>query len=304
MDRQYVVLDVFTNKAMEGNPLAVVLDPEGLDTQAMQAIAREFGLPETVFVCPPSRPGQMAKLKIFTPGRELDFAGHPTVGTAVLLATRRLGEVEKPQDFMLVVEENVGTVRCAVKLAPGKATYAEFEVPKMAETFSSEFGTKGAIADALGLAPNEITFENHRPSAYTCGAPFIFVPVSGLDAISKAKPNVAGWKEAFGSGDRVGVYLYTRECVRHTSRFHARMFAPESGIIEDPATGGAAAAFAGVIRQFDEPTDGTHHYAIEQGFEMGRPSIINLALDVAGGKLKSSRIGGHAVIVAEGVLHI
>jgi trans-2,3-dihydro-3-hydroxyanthranilate isomerase len=304
MARRYCVLDVFTREALAGNPLAVVLDAEGLDTQAMQRIAREFGLPETVFVFPAERPNHTAQLRIFTPGRELDFAGHPTVGTAVLLASRRFADLEKAIDAMIVVEENVGPIRCGVKLDPTGPHYAEFAVPKLAEQFVTEFGERGAIADAVGLTTADIGFENHRPSAWTCGSPFIFLPVSGLEAIQRAKPAANRWREAFGLHDRVGVYLYTRDCVHHDSHFHARMFAPDSGIAEDPATGSAAAAFAGALLTFDDLQDGTHACRIEQGFEMGRPSFIDLSVDVANGKLRAERIGGYAVEIAEGELKI
>lgn len=303
MDRRYVVLDVFTAEKLEGNPLAVVLDSDGLDAAAMQKIAREFGLPETVFVLPASRPGLTARLKIFTPARELDFAGHPTVGSAVLLASRRFPVIEKTIDSMIVLEENIGSVRCAVKLYPEAPAFAEFDVPKTPEPAAIEIGSKGAVADALGLAPSDVGFENHRPSAYSAGTPFAFVPIAGLDAMGRARPNTAAWREAFGA-DTVSVYLYTRECLKHTSRFHARMFGFGFGIPEDPATGSAAAAFAGVIQHFDKPTDGTHHSVIEQGFEMGRPSLINLTVEVAAGRIKLARIGGHAVLVAEGLLKL
>jgi trans-2,3-dihydro-3-hydroxyanthranilate isomerase len=303
MDRRYVVLDVFTQRPLEGNPLAVVLDCDGLDAATMQAVAREFGLPETVFVLPASRPGLTARLKIFTPARELDFAGHPTVGTAVLLTTLRFPTVEKPIDSMLIVEENVGTIRCAVKLAPSGAPSAEFDIPRLPEPVAAEIGSKGAVADAFGLSSSDIGFENHRPVAYSAGTPFIFVPIAGLDAIKRARPNVPAWREAFGS-EAVSTYLYTRECLKHTSRFHARMFGHGFGIPEDPATGSAAAAFAGVVQHFDKPTDGVHHTVIEQGFEMQRPSLITLTVEVAAGKVKAARIGGNAVIVAEGVLKL
>ena len=304
MSRRYAVLDVFTRTRLQGNQLAVVLDAEGLDTAAMQSIAREFNLPETVFVQPAERQAHTARLRIFTPGRELDFAGHPTVGTAVLLASRRFGQVEKGIDAMIVVEENVGPVRCAVRLEPTGPAFAEFAVPRLPETFATEFGGRGAIADAMGLNAADIGFENHRPSAWTCGSPFVFIPVAGLDAMQRARPNPAAWREAFGIADRVGVYLYTGECVHHDSRFHARMFAPESGISEDPATGAAAAAFAGLWQACDDMPDGTHVCRIEQGLEMGRASFIELSIDIAGGTLKAHRIGGHAVLVAEGELHV
>lgn len=270
----------------------------------MQAIAKEFGLPETVFVLPAERPNQTARIRIFTPGRELDFAGHPTVGTAVLLASRRFPELEKAIDAMIVLEENVGPVRCGVKLDPEGPDYAEFAVPRLPAQFETLFGDRGTIADAIGLTSADIGFENHRPSAWTCGSPFIFVPVAGLPAISKIKPVLDRWPEAFGKHDRVGIFAYTRDCVHHDSHFHARMFAPESGIKEDPATGSAAAAFGGAHVFFDALTDGTHDCRIEQGIEMGRPSFIDLSIDVANGQLKSERIGGFAVEIASGMLNV
>jgi trans-2,3-dihydro-3-hydroxyanthranilate isomerase len=304
MARRYCVLDVFTKQALAGNPLAVVLDADGLDSAAMQAIAAEFRLPETVFVLPAERPNHTAKLRIFTPGRELDFAGHPTVGTAVLLASRRFAELEKAIDAMIVVEENVGPVRCGVKLDPDGPHYAEFAVPRLPAIVPTQFGERGAIADAIGLTIADIGFENHRPSAWTCGAPFIFVPIAGLDAMERAVPEPSRWREAFGLADRVGIFLYTRDCVHHDSHFHARMFAPGSGIMEDPATGGAAAAFAGALFEFDAMPDGTHDCRIEQGLEMGRPSFIDIGVDVEHGQVKAVRIGGYAVEISEGVLHI
>ena len=253
MPRPYCVLDVFTRVALAGNPLAVVLDAAGLDDVAMQSIAQEFGLPETVFVLPAEHPTHSARLRIFTPGRELDFAGHPTVGVAVALASRRFPELEKAIDAMIVVEENVGPVRCGVKLDPHGPHFAEFAVPRLAVPFPTDFGDRGSIADALGLTTADIGFENHRPSAWTCGAPFIFIPVSGLDAIQRAIPVASRFPNAFGTANRVGVYLYTRDCVHHDSQFHARMFAPEAGIKEDPATGGAGRGLRRRLAEFRRP---------------------------------------------------
>jgi trans-2,3-dihydro-3-hydroxyanthranilate isomerase len=304
MTRRYSVLDVFTRTALAGNPLAVVHDTDGLDTVAMQTIAREFGLPETVFVFPAANPTHTAKLRIFTPGRELDFAGHPTVGTAVLLASRRFANLSDPIDAMIVLEENVGIVRSAVKLEPQGASYAEFTVPKVPAPVAARFGDKSAIADALGLTSADIGFENHKPGAWSCGSPFLFVPIAGLEPMRRARPRLDGFKDAFGTVDRVGVYLYTRECVHHDSHFHARMFAPESGIYEDPATGSAVAAFGGTLLTQDDLADGTHNFRVEQGLEMGRASFMDLGIDVADATIKAERIGGHAVIIAEGTLFV
>ncbi|MCE1236509.1 MAG: PhzF family phenazine biosynthesis protein [Hyphomicrobiales bacterium] len=300
--RRYVVLDVFTDRAFAGNPLAVVLDAEGLTTAEMQTIAREFNLSETVFVFPAARPTHSAALRIFTPGRELPFAGHPTVGTAVLLAEERFGEPEDGIDAMVVMEETVGAIRAAVRLTPGAATYAEFDAPRLPAPILGDMPGKGAIADALGLDAADIGFENHVPARFDAGVPFAFVPVADLDAIGRARLDPRLWGAAFGEEEAFSVFVYCRETVRHDAAFHARMFDHGFGIGEDPATGSAAAAFAGVVTRFDAPTEGLHRLTIEQGFEMGRPSLIDLTLEIEKTLLVALRIGGSAVRIAEGEL--
>jgi trans-2,3-dihydro-3-hydroxyanthranilate isomerase len=303
MARRYAVLDVFTDTPLAGNGLAVVLDSEGLSDERMQKIARAFALSETVFVLPAEAQGHSARVRIFTPARELPFAGHPTVGTAVLLATRKLVDIAGQCDAMIVLEEGVGPVRCGVILHPEAAGYAEFDVPRKPAEITTAID-KDAVAAALGLLPREIGFENHVPTAFEAGVPFTFVPVHDLAVAARARPVRELWSAAFSDGRPSAVFLYCRETVKHDAAFHARMFSPDMGIDEDPATGSAAAAFAGVVQRFDEPTDGRHVLPIEQGIEMGRPSLIQLELEVAAGQLKTVRIGGYAVLVAEGDLHV
>ena len=303
MARRFFVLDVFTNQALAGNPLAVVLDAEGLSDARMQSIAREFNLSETVFVLPPENPAHSAKLRIFTPAKELPFAGHPTVGTAILLAKERFGDSDADQNAMVVLEEAIGNVRCGVVLKNGAAGFAEFDVPRLPRP-ADPLGDKELIAAALGLEPNEIGFENHRPCAFEAGVPFAFVPVANLAALARVSPYQAHWEDAFGRGGQMGAYIYCRQTNSHDSTFAARMFAPHMGIGEDPATGSAAAAFAGVVRHYDKITDGTHYLRIEQGFDMGRPSMIDLEVDVEAGQLNAVRIGGQAVVVSSGELYL
>ncbi|MHC5652741.1 PhzF family phenazine biosynthesis protein [Stappia sp. ICDLI1TA098] len=304
MARRYFVLDVFTNQALAGNPLAVVMDAEGLSDQRMQAIASEFNLSETVFVLAPQNPAHSAKLRIFTPAKELPFAGHPTVGTAILMAMERFGEIDADQNAMVILEEGVGNVRCGVVLKPNAAGFAEFDVPRLPRP-ADPLADRDIIAAALSLEPNEIGFENHRPCSYDAGVPFAFVPVANLAALSRARPRNANWDEAFGGlGSGAAAYVYCRQTAASGSTFSARMFAPAMGIVEDPATGSAAAAFAGVVRHFDKPTDGTHNLRIEQGVDMGRPSMIDLEIDIQAGALKAARIGGQAVIIAKGEMLI
>ncbi len=300
LSRPYAILDVFTETALAGNALAVVLDAAGLDDDQMQAIAREFNLSETVFVLPAENPVHSARLRIFTPTSELPFAGHPTVGSAVLLATLKAADGAPGKEMMLLFEEAVGSIRCGVFITGERAGHAIFDVPALPSPVPAEFD-RDAVAAALGLLPGEVGFENHKPSAWSAGVPYVFVPVSGLEAIGNARPNTAAWAGAFGS-PAAAAWLYCRETEGSTNNFHARMFAPGFGINEDPATGSAAAAFAGVVRRFDGPPSGGHRYVIEQGFEMGRPSLMTLEIDVAGGEIAAVRIGGNAVIVAEGTL--
>ena len=297
----YHVLDVFTKERFGGNPLAVVLDADGLDGRRMQKIAREFNLSETVFVLKPTTTAATARVRIFTPAAEMPFAGHPTVGTASLLAELRMPPADEAGEALVVLEEQIGAVRVGVRLRRGSAPFAEFDAPKLPEDVGPP-PAADRLAAAVGLIPAEIGFENHRPTRYSAGNAFTFVPVSSLEAIAKAQVSSGHWEAAFGTA--TGAFLYCRQSVHTTSAFHARMFAPHHGIAEDPATGSAAAAFAGVVIRFDELPDGAHKRTIEQGFEMGRPSLIGLAVTVEGGKLIAVRIGGHVVRVAVGRIEV
>jgi trans-2,3-dihydro-3-hydroxyanthranilate isomerase len=293
MRRRFHTLDVFTETPLAGNPLAVVLDCEGLDERRMQAIAREFNLSETVFVLEPRNPINTARLRIFTPARELPFAGHPTVGAAVLLADLRARELLARQDLRVVVEEDVGEIVCVARRRPNRAPAAYFALPRLPE-LAGEAPSAETIARLTGLAPSDIGFDAHRPVVYSAGTPFLFAPVASRAALAKARPSGAGEV----------VFLYTRETELKDSAFRARMFAGGFGISEDPATGSAAAAFAGVLMQFDPPPDGETLYVIEQGFEMGRPSLISLGLEVENGALTKATIGGSAVMVSQGSIDV
>jgi trans-2,3-dihydro-3-hydroxyanthranilate isomerase len=300
MARRFQTLDVFTDTALAGNPLAVVVDADGLDEPRMQAIAAEFNLSETVFAFEPRNPINTARVRIFTPKRELPFAGHPTIGAAALIAHRRAGDLLAAQDLRIVLEEPVGDVACVARHRDGQALAASFELPKLPERLADGPPAKDEIAAGLGLAPEDIGFDGHKPSLYSAGAPYLFVPVRSLEAVGRAAPGAMGW----AAMDGPAAYIYTRETTRDGSAYHARMFAPAWGVTEDPATGSAAAAFAGVVLDFDRPGDGRHALTIEQGFEMGRPSLIALSLEIEAGKLRSATIGGSVVIVSNGSLDL
>jgi trans-2,3-dihydro-3-hydroxyanthranilate isomerase len=302
MRLSFSTLDVFTDRRFGGNPLAVVQGAGGLTDDQMQAIAREFNLSETVFVLPAENPAHSARLRIFTPVKELPFAGHPTVGTAALLAENKFGQ-GRDADALIVLEEGIGTLRVGVRLRADQTPFAEFDAPKV----PVEAGTLppvDVLAAGLGLIPSEIGFENHKPVCYAVGNAFAFVPIASREAIARARVNGSHWAPAFSQQGLVGAYLYTRQCEHTTSSFHVRMFAPDAGVPEDPATGSAAVCFAGVIARFDRLPHGTHRRTIEQGFEMLRPSLVSLVLTIDGQGLEGVRIGGHSVRVSEGTIEV
>ncbi len=303
MALSYSVYDVFTDTKLAGNPLAVIFDGGGLDDAAMQAIACETNLSETVFVQPANNPAYTARIRIFTPGRELPFAGHPTVGTAIALAEKAHGA--GTLDLVSVLEENVGPVRCAVRLREGEASFAEFDLPRKSQQISLPLDKLG-IADALSLKTTEIGFENHVPSIWSAGVPFLMVPVHDVGAAERLEFDPQLWEKTvpFVDGALASAYIYCRGGVNHVAKFHARMFASGMGISEDPATGSAAAALSGAINHFDRLTDGHHPILIEQGVEMGRPSFIHLHMDIEGGGISNARIGGQAVRIATGTLDL
>lgn len=296
MKRRFVTLDVFTDRRFAGNPLAVVLESEGLDTAAMQAVAAEFNLSETVFVQPPEDAAHRARLRIFTPTRELPFAGHPTVGTAVLLGIRD----GRGETRAMVLEENVGPVPCQVTPA-GDRGEATFDLPSL----PVEAGAPPPVttlAEALGITPDDIGFDDFVPRCWSTGNGATFVPLKSLDAVGRAKPNLAIFESALTGPGHGAVFVFTRETVEAGHDFHARVFAPAMGMIEDPATGSAAASFAGELARFGGLKDGAHSVTIEQGYEMGRPSLIQLGMTLKGGALIAGSVGGSAIVVSEGTI--
>lgn len=300
--RFYEIYDVFTDKALAGNPLAIVHDGEGLDDAAMLSIAREFNLSETVFLTAPENPLHLARLRIFTPNFELPFAGHPTVGTAISLASRLDSQAQVDQ--IIVLEEKIGLVRCVVNRSE-KVSFAEFDLPQLPRQLDIKVEKEEAAA-AVGLGAHEIGFENHVAGVWSAGAPYLMVPVSNLITAAKISIDPVFVRERLPNveGRALPIYIYCRDTRLFDSDFHARMFVTEGDVYEDPATGSAAAAFAGVVRKFDQPLDGLTQLWIEQGIEMQRQSRIRLELEIKQQIMTNARIGGSAVKVADGHLYV
>ncbi|MEQ8658745.1 MAG: PhzF family phenazine biosynthesis protein [Hyphomicrobiales bacterium] len=303
----YRIYDVFTDTPMAGNPLAVVdLRENDMSDTDQQKLAKEFNLSETVFLLGSTNPVHTARLRIYTPDRELPFAGHPTIGAAVALA--RDSVADGLSTGLVLMEEQIGLIRAAVKVDGDQGArsggFAEFDLVSM-PTENKWGPAKDDIALALGLAPHQIGFENHVPAQFDGGMPYFCVPVHDLEALSGVTPNAPLFAEIFAGGqNHDSVYMYTRETVNADSDFAARMMWPVGGSVrEDPATGSGVASLAGAIVKFDAPMEGRHRLKIEQGFAMGRPSTIELELELdSAGDLSASRLGGDAVCVAEGTL--
>jgi trans-2,3-dihydro-3-hydroxyanthranilate isomerase len=295
MRRRFATLDVFTDRRFAGNPLAVVLESESLDAAAMQAIAREFNAPETVFVRPPADPRHRAAMRIFTPARELPFAGHPTLGAAVLLAEVDGGAGARD----VVLETGIGAVACEVEPVGGGHGRGKFDLAKLPEQ-AGQASDDATIAAALGLAPEDIGFDNFVPAQWSAGNAFTFVPLRSRAAVDRCRPDLARWDTAFASA--IGAFVFCGEAVETGHAFNSRMFAPRFGIPEDPASGSAVAALAGMIAARTDLADGDHEFGVEQGYAMGRPSLITLGMTIRDGKLVAASIGGHAVLVSEGTI--
>ena len=302
MDHRFLTADVFSDRIFGGNPLAVFIDSSGLDGETMQRIAREMNLSETVFVLPPDSPDHSARLRIFTPGAELPFAGHPTVGAAIVLAS--IGRVTLVGETTpIVFEEGVGPVPVTIRARDGRADFAQLSVAKLPE-FGPAPPHNDHIAALLSLDPADILAGDMRPAAVSCGVPFLFVPVTGRAAIKRIRLKRDIWEDRFAATWAPHIFVLTQETELAGSNLHARMFAPAMGIAEDPATGAAAAALGGYMGALDDAENGTLRWRLEQGFEMGRPSILEVEADKRNGEIAAVRVGGAAVLVSDGVMRI
>lgn len=295
MRYRFYTLDVFTDTPFGGNPLAVVLDADALNGERMQTIAAEFNLSETVFVLQPAKAGSHRKrLRIFTPLAELPFAGHPTVGASYLLAKLNLLELN-PADPVMVLEEGVGDVPVRVQSGRDGPRSTRMSVPRMPER-GPEPPARADLAAMLSLAEADL-LPGH--AAYSCGVPFLFLPLRDRGALARIKLRTDLWEKLLSGWWARSVFPFTTDTVSKHAQVHARMFAPAMGVAEDPATGSAASALAGYLHA-QAPRDGSRRWLIEQGFAMGRPSLIELEADIAAGRIVAVRVGGASVLISEG----
>lgn len=299
---EFVTVNVFTARRFSGNPLAVFPDARGISETEMQAIAAEFNLSETTFVLPPDNPEHHARVRIFTPKAELPFAGHPNVGTGYVLA-RRTEHV--PEHF--VFEETAGLVRVHLlrDQAGGSVTGARVAAPRSL-TITDDVPID-TVAACAGLEPEEIATNAHTPLVASVGTEFVIAEVTTVAALSRAAPDLAAFRAAsrhFSSlGARFSLHLYAR-IDGDATHLRARLFAPLLGVVEDPATGSANAALAALLTSLAPGVDVDLTYEIEQGIEMGRPSLIlaSARKEVEGPVTAS--IAGSCVPVMQGTIEL
>ena len=304
MRYRFHTADVFTDRVFGGNQLAVFPKAEGLSPTQMQQIAREFNLSETVFVFPPETEAGTRHLRIFTPATELPFAGHPTVGTAYVLAT--IGEISLTgETTQIVFEEGVGPVPVNIRAIAGAPTFTQLSAAKMPE-FGPEPPSRETLAAMLSLAPTDLLEGSFAPQAVSCGVPFLFVPLRDRAALAKTTLDLGQWQAKLSHYWATEIYLFaaTPESDSTAADFRARMFAPAMGIPEDPATGAAATAFAGYLSCREPQQTGTLHWVVEQGIEMGRPSLLYVEADKQDDKIVAIRVGGRSVLVSQGEMDI
>jgi trans-2,3-dihydro-3-hydroxyanthranilate isomerase len=295
---RYYICDVFTDTRFGGNQLAVLPQADGLSSQQMQQIAREFNFSETTFVFPP-KTGHTRHVRIFTPAREIPFAGHPNVGTAFVLAS--IGEFGEIKSVHTVTfEEDAGLVSVAIHESDGKIASCELTAPQavsLGKTLPVQL-----VAAAISIDPKDVVTKTHGPQVTSVGLPFVMVELRDRSVLERARINMNGF-EALGAQDVMpDVYLYT-----HTNDgfdIRARMFAPLSGVPEDPATGSANCALAGLLAHYDPQPNGSLRWRIAQGVEMGRPSTLIAHAEKKDGVVQTTRIGGASILVSEGFLYL
>ena len=299
MLRRYVTVDVFTARIFGGNPLAVVLDAHGLSATQMQSVATEFNYAETTFVLPPREPGRTAHVRIFTPRTEIPFAGHPNVGTAVVLAQELERQGPSAPD-QLVFEEGAGLVLIRLVREGRAVVGAEFTAPQSLSAGKTVSADEAAAC--LSLAAEEIELRVHTPQVLSVGLPFLIAEVVSRAALHRCKPNLAAHERILAPIGTDSIFAYARGA--GAGELSARMFAPLDAIPEDPATGSAAAATIALLAARDTEHDADTVWRIEQGVEMGRPSLLLGRTEKRSGVLGAVHIGGHAVPVMRGTLEL
>ena len=290
----YYLLDVFTNQPFGGNPLAVFPDANDLSSSEMQSLTKELNLSESVFILPAENQTADVKMRIFTPGKELPTAGHPTIGTSFLLLNE--GLIKTKNRNKIILEQNIGNIHVNYRMEGNVIRHLMMEqpLPKFEETFSD----RALIAALLSIEAGEIE-EDYPCRIVNCGNPFLIVPIKSLKTMSRLKLNNELYHQILEEVDIIGIMAFSLETTSPFVLTHSRMFAPQIGVPEDPATGSAHGPLAAYIFNY-QMGDVTKLVQGEQGIEMGRPSFIDMQIVTDEAKISSVQVGGESVIMGKG----
>ena len=300
---RYLHYDVFTDRLFGGNQLAVFLDGRGLSTETMQAIAKEMNFSETTFVLPPEQAGTDARMRIFTPGEELPVAGHPTIGSTFALA--RAGVIERDRPSFVF---GLGVGPTPVSLTWKGDDLGFVWMTQGLPTFGEPITDPARAAAALSLSPAAVSSTGHPIQIVSCAVPFLFVPLATRSAVDNAvaNPGLLDQLLSDAGASAHGVFIFSAQPGDRKSTVYSRMFAPELGIVEDPATGIASGPLGCyLVRHRIVPSDKASAMISLQGAKMWRPSYVHISIDAdKEGKIGGVRVGGEAVLAGEGTLYV
>ena len=298
MTYRYYICDVFTDRRFGGNQLAILPQAEGLSDRQMQQIAREFNFSETTFVFP-AQPPYARRVRIFTPTKEIPFAGHPNVGTAFVLASAgELGVIDS--GTQVTFEEKAGPVVLSIRRREGQGIWCELSAPERLSL--GPVISTASVAAAVSVPDEAVVTATHPPRVVSVGLPFIVAQLKDRAALERARPRMDGVEALMAQGVTSDILLYTHSADEFDLR--ARMFAPLDGVPEDPATGSANCALAGLLSHHAAAADGTFRWRVAQGVEMGRPSLLEASAEKRDGEVVATRVGGTCVLVSEGRMEV
>ena len=301
MNYNYYIADVFTRQIFSGAQIAVFPKADGLSNEHMQLLARELNLSETVFVFHPDSESTTRKMRIFSPLGEIDFAGHPIIATAYVLGC--CGDINLTEAITYVVfEQNVGPIDVNISANQGKPVFVQFsrKISSIVDRFAP---TDEELASFLSIKQSELDHKKYSPRLVSCGVPYLIVPVWSYETVRKAKFNFPAWSQSIAPQTAAQeILLFAPKTPFSDSDFNARLLGPRIGINEDPPVGSAMPAFASYLCSFEHTRKGTHTFAVDRGDAQSRRSVINLEMDHKGQGLLTLRVGGEAVMFAQGTV--
>jgi trans-2,3-dihydro-3-hydroxyanthranilate isomerase len=303
MNYKYYIADVFTRRIFNGAQIAVFPNADGLSEQTMKLVARELNLTETVFVFHRDGDASKRRIRVFTPKGEINFAGHPVIAAAFVLAA--CGDVELSGKYTPVVfEQNVGPITANISNDDGKPAFIQF-TGKVAPIVDRYVPTESELAAFLGIDQRQIDHKKHTPRLVSCGFPYLVVPVYNYETVRKAKFNYQAWSQSSAPQTAAQeILLFSAKTPYQDADFNARLVGPNIGLHDDPPVGNAMPAFAGYLCSFEHMQKGTYTFAVDRGDENSRRSVINLEMDHKRQDTLTIRIGGEAVMAAEGMMYI